>query len=56
MKLYEPFAFLLASILILVVWGELFTVFRTERERDCHARNEQLLRDGAQGPLQECDA
>ena len=56
MTLYEPVSltYVLITVLILAFSGELFDVFLTKHERDCHQRNERLLRDGAQGPLQEC--
>ncbi len=56
MTLYEPITltYVLISVLILAFSGELFDVFLTKHERDCHQRNERLLRDGAQGPIQEC--
>lgn len=56
MTLYEfaVLTFVVISVLVLAFSGELFDVFLTKHERDCHARNEQLLRDGAHGPLQQC--
>jgi len=56
MILREPITltYVLISVLILAFSGELFEVFLTKHERDCHQRNEWLLRDGAQGPIQEC--
>ncbi|MHB1098116.1 MAG: hypothetical protein ACYCZR_01050 [Burkholderiales bacterium] len=56
MILREPvtLTYVLISVLILAFSGELFEVFRTKQERDCHARNERLLLDGAQGPIEEC--
>lgn len=47
---------LLITVLTLAFSGELFTVFLTEHEKDCHRRNSQLQQDQKQGPLQECDA
>lgn len=55
MTLYEPFAtFLLITVLILACSGELFAVFSSSREADCHRRNAILLQDQKQGPMQEC--
>lgn len=56
MTLYEPVSltYILITVLILAFSGELFDVFLTKHERDCHQQNERLLRDGTQGPLQEC--
>lgn len=54
MKLYEPITFLLASILILAVWGEMFVVFKAERQADCYKRNAEFIDSGAEGPRQEC--
>lgn len=47
--------YVLISVLIFAFSGELFTVFQSQRERDCYKRNATLLSDGAQGPLQECE-
>ena len=57
MTLHEPITltYVLISVLVLAFSGELFDVFLTKHERDCHQRNEWLLRDGAQGPIQECE-
>lgn len=56
MKLYEPVSltYILITVLILAFSGELFDVFLTKHERDCHARNARHLESGAQGPIQEC--
>lgn len=56
MILREPVTatYLLITILILAFSGELFDVFLTKHERDCHQANETLLREGGQGPLREC--
>jgi len=56
MILREPIAltYLLITALTLAFSGELFSVFLTKHERDCHARNERLLESGSAGPLQAC--
>lgn len=56
MTLYEPVTatWVLISVLILAFSGELFDVFFTKHERDCHASNETLLREARQGPLRDC--
>jgi hypothetical protein len=55
MKLYEPFAtWLLIVLLTLAFSGELFDVFLTEHEKECHRRNATILQDQKQGPIQEC--
>ena len=56
MTLYDPFTltYLLITVLILAFSGELFDVFLTKHERDCHQRNAILLQDQREGPLQEC--
>lgn len=48
--------YLLITVLILAFSGELFTVFLTAHERDCHQRNALLLREKRQGPIQACGA
>jgi hypothetical protein len=55
--LYEPVtvAFVIITVLILAVSGELFTVFRTQQELDCHRANAQLLSEQRQGPVQGCE-
>ena len=54
--LYEPVTAtgVLISVLIPAFSGELFDVFLTTRDRDCHASNETLLREARQGPLRDC--
>lgn len=56
MTLRDPVAltWLLITILTLAFSGELFDVFLTKHERDCHARNERLLMEQKHGPIQEC--
>lgn len=56
MTLYEPITitYVLITVLILAFSGELFDVFLTKHERDCHQRNAILLQDQLEGPLQEC--
>lgn len=56
MKLYEPVSltYILITVLILAFSGELFDVFLTKHERECHRRNATLLQDQREGPLQEC--
>lgn len=56
MKLYEPITltYVLITVLIMAFSGELFDVFLTKHERDCHARNERLLLEQREGPIQEC--
>ena len=56
MILREPITitYVLITVLILAVSGELFDVFLTEHEKECHRRNATLLQDQKQGPLQEC--
>ncbi len=44
----------LITVLIFAFSGELFDVFLTKHERDCHARNAVLLQEQRQGPLQQC--
>jgi hypothetical protein len=46
---------LLITVLTLAFSGELFTVFLTQHERDCHQRNVVLLSEQKQGPIQECE-
>lgn len=56
MTLYEPVTatYLLITVLIMAFSGELFDVFLTKHERDCHQRNATLLHEQREGPLQEC--
>ncbi len=56
MILREPITitYVLITVLILASSGELFDVFLTKHERDCHQRNATLLQDQREGPLQEC--
>jgi hypothetical protein len=56
MILREPITltYVLITVLILAFSGELFDVFLTKHERDCHARNERLLIEQREGPIQEC--
>ncbi len=56
MTLYEPvtITYVLISVLILAFSGELFDVFLTKHERDCHASNATLLHEQREGPLREC--
>jgi len=56
MTLYEPVSltYVLITVLILAFSGELFDVFLTKHERDCHRANETLLREAQQGPLRDC--
>lgn len=56
MTLYEPvtLTYVLITVLILALSGELFDVFLTKHERDCHQRNAVLLQEQREGPLQEC--
>lgn len=56
MTLYEPIAmtFILITVLSLALSGELFDVFLTKHERDCHTSNERLLNERMEGPLREC--
>lgn len=46
---------ILRDPLSLAFSGELFDVFLTKHERDCHARNAWLLTEQKQGPIQECE-
>lgn len=57
MTLREPITitYVLITVLILAVSGELFTVFLAEHEKECHRRNATLLQDQKQGPIQECE-
>lgn len=57
MILRDPIAltYLLITVLTLAFSGELFSVFLTKHERDCHQRNVWLLQEGKQGPIQECE-
>lgn len=57
MILREPITltYVLISVLILAFSGELFTVFSTTQEKECHRRNATLLQDHKQGPMQECN-
>lgn len=58
MKLYvDPVSltWLLISALALALSGELFAVFSSAREADCHQRNVWLLEQQKHGPLQECE-
>jgi hypothetical protein len=57
MILREPLSltWLLISVLALAFSGELFAVFSSHREADCHQRNVWLLEGQKQGPLQECE-
>lgn len=56
MTLRDPIAltYLLITALTLAFSGELFDVFLTKHERDCHQRNAWLLQEEKQGPLQRC--
>ncbi len=56
MTLYEfaVLTYVLISVLILAFSGELFDVFLTKHERDCHRRNALLLEEQREGPLQRC--
>lgn len=57
MILREPITltYVLITALIMAVSGELFTVFLTTHENECHRRNATLLQDQKQGPIQECN-
>ena len=57
MRLYEPVSltWLLIAGLTLAFSGELFAVFSSSREADCHQRNSTLLMEQKQGPIQECE-
>ena len=57
MTLYEPvtLTYVLITALILAFSGELFAVFSSSRQADCHQRNVRLLTDLREGPLQECE-
>ena len=57
MILREPITltYVLISVLILAFSGELFDVFHTKQEKECHRRNATILQDQKQGPLQECN-
>ena len=57
MTLYEPvtLTYVLITALILAFSGELFAVFSSSRQADCHQRNVRLLTDVREGPLQECE-
>lgn len=56
MTLREPITitYVLITVLILAFSGELFDVFLTKHERDCHQRNATILQGHKQGPLQDC--
>lgn len=56
MTVYEPvtLTWILISVLTLAFSGELFAVFSSSRQADCHARNERLLVEQREGPRQEC--
>ena len=56
MILREPITltYVLITVLIMAFSGELFTVFLTTHEKECHRRNATLLQDQKQGPIQEC--
>lgn len=56
MILHDPITitYALMTVLILALSGELFDVFLTKHERDCHHRNATLLHEQWEGPLQEC--
>ena len=47
MILREPITltYVLITVLIMAFSGELFTVFLTEHEKECHRRNSQLQQD-----------
>jgi hypothetical protein len=45
---------LLITGLILLFSGTLFDDFWTKHERDCHARNAELLEQNRLGPLRQC--
>lgn len=56
MTCYEPVtvAFVMITVLLLAVSGELFTVFLTRHERDCYRANAMLMSEQRQGPVQAC--
>lgn len=56
MILREPITgtYLLITVLCLALSGELFSVFSSNREADCHRRNAALLAAQHEGPLQAC--
>lgn len=56
MVLREPVSatWILISLLILIGSGELFGWMWTDAKKDCHLRNERLLADQREGPLQQC--
>jgi len=56
MILREPITitYVLITVLILAFSGELFDVFLTKHERDCHKSNALLLAEGRQGPQRGC--
>lgn len=56
MTLYEPvtLAFVIITVLLLAVSGELFTVFLTQHERDCYRAQAQWMSEQRQGPVQPC--
>lgn len=57
MILRDPISltYLLITLLTLAFSGELFSVFLTKAERDCHQHNVNLLQEQRQGPLRECE-
>lgn len=54
--LYDPVSitYILITVLIFAVSGELFWVADATHEGSCHQRNAQLLQDHREGPLQAC--
>lgn len=56
MILRDPISltWLLITVLTLAFSGELFDVFLTKHERDCHQRNAWLLEEQKHGPIQQC--
>lgn len=54
MKLYEPFTFILITVLIFAFSGSLGKMFWNGSKADCHERNTQLMSDQRYGPLAHC--
>ena len=46
--------YVLITVLIMALSGELFDVFLTKHERDCHQGNARLLEEGREGPVKQC--
>lgn len=55
MKLYEPFTYILITLLIFWVWGGTWWGLTSTHKKACWESNTLLLEEEKYGPLRKCE-